>query len=595
MQVGWQAIWDAVTSGDMKATAAWLDAGGDIDATADTKMRCGSTFPGVTLLMNATAGGQLKIIELLIQRGANVNLQDSNGMNALVYAVVATREGGPGSVAIVRELLRAGADVQLRTEKHGYTALDFAEQFKCPQIAAMLTAAMASIGSAGSAAALRPPPAAGWMAINDAVTSGDVKATAAWLDAGSDVNATVDRMAPDGIIHTGITMLMHASSHGQLKLIELLIQRGTNVKLQDSIGMSALMNAVYATRDGGPGSPAVVRELLRAGADVQLRNVNGQTTLDLAELCKSPKEVVAMLKAAMPSIGGKARSAAAQARSMAIASEDATSKEAAQARADAAMASLLAEEEQKTKQKPLPPSDAPKSKKAKKKATKKKGGRASTVGPLAATRTDLVDDSSSEDEEAASAQSVSREAEAKATASEQAEAKVAARTLADALAEAAAKTGAEAIAKSEAEAEATKAEEEAEFERLETAKAIAQVAKADAADAAAIAAREAQEVAARAAVEEQERLRRQVTEDTAASSVQALTLADVGNLTGHNDAPESTIGGQTTCIVCMVGAKTHAAVPCGHQSVCASCADKIIKKCPYCREPVLMWMPVRVV
>ena len=42
-----------------------------------------------------------------------------------------------------------------------------------------------------------------------------------------------------------------------------------------------------------------------------------------------------------------------------------------------------------------------------------------------------------------------------------------------------------------------------------------------------------------------------------------LTLADVGNITGrvHDEAPESTIGGQTTCIVCMVGPKSHLAVP----------------------------------
>ena len=52
-----------------------------------------------------------------------------------------------------------------------------------------------------------------------------------------------------------------------------------------------------------------------------------------------------------------------------------------------------------------------------------------------------------------------------------------------------------------------------------------------------------------------------------------LTLADVGNFTGRvlDEAPESTIGGQTTCIVCMVGPKSHLAVPCGHQLACERC------------------------
>ena len=75
-----------------------------------------------------------------------------------------------------------------------------------------------------------------------------------------------------------------------------------------------------------------------------------------------------------------------------------------------------------------------------------------------------------------------------------------------------------------------------------------------------------------------------------------LTLADVGNITGrvHDEAPESTIGGQTTCIVCMVGPKSHLAVPCGHQLACERCAA-IMKICPYCREPVQFWLMQRLV
>ena len=64
------------------------------------------------------------------------------------------------------------------------------------------------------------------------------------------------------------------------------------------------------------------------------------------------------------------------------------------------------------------------------------------------------------------------------------------------------------------------------------------------------------------------------------------------------EAPESTIGGQTTCVVCFANPKTHIAVPCGHQCVCAQCSAEIQQKngvCPYCRETVMMWMLARVV
>ena len=75
-----------------------------------------------------------------------------------------------------------------------------------------------------------------------------------------------------------------------------------------------------------------------------------------------------------------------------------------------------------------------------------------------------------------------------------------------------------------------------------------------------------------------------------------LTLADVGNITGrvNDEVPESTIGGQTTCIVCMLGPKSHLAVPCGHQLACERCAAQM-KICPYCCEPVREWVMARVV
>ena len=80
----------------------------------------------------------------------------------------------------------------------------------------------------------------------------------------------------------------------------------------------------------------------------------------------------------------------------------------------------------------------------------------------------------------------------------------------------------------------------------------------------------------------------------AAPPQQVLTLANAGDITGRNDAPESTIGGETTCIVCMARPKTHLAVPCAHQCACGPCAGKM-QLCPYCRAPVERWFEVRVV
>mmetsp|Transcript_7119 Transcript_7119/g.20907 ORF Transcript_7119/g.20907 Transcript_7119/m.20907 type:complete len:452 (+) Transcript_7119:962-2317(+) len=73
-----------------------------------------------------------------------------------------------------------------------------------------------------------------------------------------------------------------------------------------------------------------------------------------------------------------------------------------------------------------------------------------------------------------------------------------------------------------------------------------------------------------------------------------LSLAAATFDTGRRDAPESTIGGETTCIVCFTRPKTHAALPCGHQCVCAPCSARL-RACPYCRTPAERWWHVRVV
>jgi hypothetical protein len=59
-------------------------------------------------------------------------------------------------------------------------------------------------------------------------------------------------------------------------------------------------------------------------------------------------------------------------------------------------------------------------------------------------------------------------------------------------------------------------------------------------------------------------------------------------------AEQSSIGGQSTCIVCFEGEKTHMSVPCGHICVCAACSGAL-SRCPYCRQDAHLWVKARVV
>ncbi|MDE2234736.1 MAG: ankyrin repeat domain-containing protein [Gammaproteobacteria bacterium] len=60
--------------------------------------------------------------------------------------------------------------------------------------------------------------------------------------------------------------------------IQILIRRGANVNVQGRFGVTPLMQAVIGNNS------AVVRLLLTTGADPGLRNLRGDTALDLARL-----------------------------------------------------------------------------------------------------------------------------------------------------------------------------------------------------------------------------------------------------------------------------------------------------------------------
>ena len=51
-------------------------------------------------------------------------------------------------------------------------------------------------------------------------------------------------------------------------------------------------------------------------------------------------------------------------------------------------------------------------------------------------------------------------------------------------------------------------------------------------------------------------------------------------------------GGETSCIICFERPKSHLAVPCSHLCACGPCSE-LMQECPYCREPVMMWLAPR--
>ena len=111
-----EPVLGAAVEGEAQAVAAWLDEGGGVDARYAEQA-------GVTLLMAVAYGGQEAMVQMLLQRGASVNLQNSGGITALIAAATS------GHTTIVQVLLDAKADASLRTCE-GDTALMLAEHYK---------------------------------------------------------------------------------------------------------------------------------------------------------------------------------------------------------------------------------------------------------------------------------------------------------------------------------------------------------------------------------------------------------------------------------------------------------------------------------
>ena len=109
-----EAPHDAVLRGDEAAVHSWLEIGG----RANTAHEYGEVT-GVTLLMDAAGQGHEWVAALLLQHGAQANLQNSDGYTALMTAA------GNGHERVVELLLRRGTEINLQSS-NGSTALMYA-------------------------------------------------------------------------------------------------------------------------------------------------------------------------------------------------------------------------------------------------------------------------------------------------------------------------------------------------------------------------------------------------------------------------------------------------------------------------------------
>ncbi len=207
-----------------------------------------ATKQGITpLLVAAAAHGNAATLRYLLDKGADLQAQDTDGEDALMRAALS------GDADMVKLLLDRGANAK-RADKSGNTALTNATTFPDSQRIQML------------------------------------------LEAGSDPNAlnTFAGMVKKGpIALTHMSALMTAVPFSDQKTITLLLKAGARVNEKDIRGMTPLMLSIATDH----AQPNTVRQLIAAGADVQAEDKYGDSVLDWARKFDNP-QILSMLLAA---------------------------------------------------------------------------------------------------------------------------------------------------------------------------------------------------------------------------------------------------------------------------------------------------------
>ena len=203
-------LYDASSGGDDTLVRELLTAGADPDKYKDSN--------GFTALIVAVNRGNDSIVSILIQHGANPNIQNKYENTALHNAAL------NGNNEVITTLIKAGADLNIQNDE-GKTALYRAAE------------------------------------------NGNNEVITTLIEAGADLN--IQRK-------DGNTALQNAAWNGNNEVTTTLIEAGADLNIQNKDGETALCKAIKNRYN------EVTTTLIKAGADLNKQDKNGVSALEMA-------------------------------------------------------------------------------------------------------------------------------------------------------------------------------------------------------------------------------------------------------------------------------------------------------------------------
>lgn len=264
----------AASDGNEEMVRLLLEAGADIDgawfreATVDESLDVFDPVDPIdawdgteTPLQESVRYGQLAMIELLLDAGANPNAISISGSTAL-QNIYGWRVSESRRHEIAHLLLRRGATANPPAGRNLFWMTPVQKAARSGDIE--LVSLFVDNGADLNAA---PYHRGERTALQAAARSGNVDLVTLLIEKGGDINA-------DAAAYDGFTCLQGAASSGNLALVNILLQLGADVNAPASpkSGRTALQAAVEQDDLG------MVKSLLDAGADVN-QIINGQVAL----------------------------------------------------------------------------------------------------------------------------------------------------------------------------------------------------------------------------------------------------------------------------------------------------------------------------
>ncbi len=233
----------AAVHGRVKVVKLLLERGAEVNAKQKSEL---------TALHLASLNGHTEVVKLLLERDAEVNAKQESGITPLHYSI------GEGYIEVATLLVEHGAEVNAK-QKNGITPLHIASlKGRTKELGFLLE----------KGAEVNAKEEQGLTALHAAASKGDAEALILLLEKGADVNAKDEK---------GSTPLHLAAFNGHIKALELLLlfNKDVDVDAKDEKGSTPLHIASRYNIEA-------VKLLLESNADISLKNKENDTPLDIA-------------------------------------------------------------------------------------------------------------------------------------------------------------------------------------------------------------------------------------------------------------------------------------------------------------------------